>query len=314
MSKPKKSKKRSGTKLGPVRVLVDCSPHRTTGGRYIEELTQHPIEHESPNEKHALWLLPLCHDVLQIRTQASEEPYANPDGGTSHHTPDITVEMPGGDIVIEIKSLSWLVNEKELNKYLHVARGYLIRGKCFAFLVDAQLEQKPLFQSVNLLRRYVRCEINQSVCELIIQQLQDGPLCIHELITRSPAQLVDVYVLIARKVICFDWTKPLDCESLVSLPSQPFEGLKFENILRSTRYGRLLEELALGRRPADQSILADAANWRQHRQPPGPFQMVGGFAAGVPLRDLGQEESRTGKSWDRRHFALGAFPLKTDFA
>lgn len=314
MSNPKKSKKRSGAKLGPKRVLVECSPHRTTGGRFIEELTPFPIEHESHNERHALWLLPLCHDVLKIFTQASKEPYLNADGVLSEHTPDITVETPAGSITLEVKSLSWLVKEKELNKYLLIARGYLKQKKHFAFLVDAQLEQKPMVQSVNLLRRYVHCRVDQLSYDEVTQHLRSGPLPIQELITKASVQLVDVLVLIALKVICFDWSRPLDGNAFVSLPDQPYEGLKLENILRSTRYGHLLAELALGRRPTDQSIMADAAHWRQCRQPSGPFQFVGGFATETPLRDLGKTDLRTGAAWSRRDFAPGIQALKTDFA
>lgn len=315
MPKFRKTKKRSGNKPGPERALIECSPYRTTGGRFIEEeLTPHPVEHESHNEKHALWLLPLCHDVLEVLTQATKEPYTNAEGTLSYHVPDITVKTPSGPIIIEIKSLSWLVKEEELAKYLHVARGYLLQKKRFAFLVDTQLIQKPLFQSANLLRRYIKCEIIPSVAERITQHLQAGAVPIHELLEAAWVELVDVYVLIARRVICFDWSKTLDSNALVSLPNQPYEGLKLENVLRSTRYGGLLAQLALGRRPADQSVLEDAANWRQSRQPPNPFQFIGGFSAGVPLRDLGEGESRTGKAWSHRHFAPGVQPLKTDVA
>lgn len=314
MSKFKKSKKSSSAKSGPERVLVECSPHRTTGGRFIEKLTPFPAQHESHNEKHALWLLPLCHDVLKISTQASREPYLNADGVLSYHTPDVTVETPDGSITLEMKSLSWLIQEKELNKYIHIARGYLAQKKRFAYLVDAQLAQEPLSKSVNRLRRYVKCEINQDICDLIIRHLQDSPLTIHDLLIRASVQLVDVYVLIARRIICFDWSLPLDREAFVSLPNQPYEGLKLENILRSTRYGRLLAEMAVGRRPSDQSLLEVEANWRQYRQPYGPFAIVDGFSAGSPLRDLGEAESRAGTAWGRRHFAPGIQSLKTDFS
>ena len=314
MPKLRKSEKRSDKYQGPERVLIECSPYRTTGGRFIEGLTPYPIEHESHNERHALWLLPLCHDVLQIQTQASKERYTNEAGELCTHVPDITVLTPTGTVLIEVKSLSWLVKEKELNKYLQIARGYLLQKKRFAFLVDVQLMQQPLFQSVNLLSRYSNCEIIPSVSERVVEQLQAGPMQIRELIEVAWVELVDVYVLIARKVITCDWSERLDIDSRVSLLNQPYERLKLEKILRSTRYGDLLAQLALGRRPADQSVLEDAENWRQPRKPLNPFQFLGGFSKGAPLRDLREGESRTSKSWKRRDFAPGYKPRKTDVA
>lgn len=314
MPKHGNSPRRSDIQSGVLRKLVDCVPYRTTGGRHLESLTLYPIEHESHNEKHALWLLPLCHDVLRIFTQASRESYSDEEVIERFHIPDITVETPTGSLSLEIKSLQWLFRDESLNKYQQVARGYLDQKKRFAFLVDAQIEQNPMFGSVKILRRYMQCEIIPETQGKALQLLQGGPLNIADLMGRSSIRLVDVFVLIARRVICFDWSQPLNESTLVSLPDQPFEGLKLENILRSTRYGGLLAELALGRRPTDQSIMADAPLWRQFRSPPGPFQFIGGFPGGLPLRDIGIAESCTGTIWNRRDRAPGAYVSEDELA
>lgn len=313
MSLPRKPKaKNSSVQSGPERVLVECSPHRSTGGLFVEGLTPFDIQHESHNEKHCMRLLPLCRDVLEIKSQATQEPYWDESGVQRHHTPDFTVQTPKGIIYLEIKSLSWLTSDQQLNKNLSIGRGYLLQKKRLAFLVDAQLQQQPLFSNVNLLRRYIHCDLAPATYIKLAQQLSDGPKAIADILANTTLQLVDIYAAVARKQICFDLEKLLDRNSIISLPDQPYEGFKLENILSSTRYGGFLAEMALGRRPADQSILADAAHWRQLRQSPSPFQFVGGFTAGSPLRDLRAEESVTRKSWHRRHFAPGAQSIKTD--
>jgi hypothetical protein len=67
-----------------------------------------------------------------------------------------------------------------------------------------------------------------------------------------------------------------------------------------------LAELALGRRPTDQQLMADAATWRQHYRPPTAWQCVGGFADAEPLRDLDDADSVPRSIGRRRDYAPGA--------
>jgi len=298
--------KKPGETSGKVRVLVECSPHRITGGGFFPGLTTQDIEHESSNERDALGTLVLCHDVKSISSQASKEPYSASDGSDHVHIPDFTVDTFVPDLRIEVKSLTSLLKNTSIEKYIAVAKGYLDRHVPFALLVDAQLREEPRFSSMKLLFRYVGGRVPEGALARATDILRSGPLTISELKDRARLELVDVWTMVARRHLCFDWATPLDAETtLISLPEQPFEGLKLEDILRSTRFGPLLAELAVGRGPKDQRLLADAATWRQHRRPPTPFQFVGGFSKADPLRDIREEEHISRNPRCKRDYAPG---------
>jgi hypothetical protein len=304
--KRKPPKKKSRGPNSPVRVLVECSPHRITGGGSFPGLTELDVEHESYLEHDALAAITLCHDVRFIRSQASKEPYGT-DDQPQHHIPDFTVDCFVPGLRIEVKALASLVRDDSLTKYAAIGKGYLDRHVPFAFLVDAQLQEAPRFDSVRLLTRYVTSTVPPDVLERAKNALLSGPLSIPELREVASLSLVDVWTLIARRHVTFDWSCVLDRhETKVSLPNQPFAGLKLEDILRSTRFGPLLEELALGRRSTDKQLLADAAAWRQSRRPLTPWQFVGGFAKAAPLRDLREEECVPRDPRRRRDYAPGS--------
>lgn len=295
--------KLSGNKA--ARILVECSPHRTTGGGFFPGLTQRDIEFESYLERYALGTLVLCHDVHAIASQASKEPISTEDE-SRYHVPDFTVDTFVSGLRIEVKALNSLVREDSLEKYLPIARSYLNRGVPFVFLVDAQLQQEPRFSSMKLLVRYLGSAIPEDVVARATDALSKGPLSIHELKARASLNLVDVWTLIARRHLSFDWGMPLHPENtVVSLTGNTYGGLKLEDILRSTRFGGLLEEFALGRRPEDQCLLADAATWRQSDCVVEPWNFVGGFQDAAPLRDLGEEEFFSRAAGRKRDHAPG---------
>lgn len=274
----------------PARVLIECSPHRTTGGGYFPGLTDTIVEHESYLERYALATLVLCHDVHCIASQATEEPWMDGDR-VRHHIPDFTVDCGGANLRLEVKALASLVKPEAIEKYRSIGRSYATRGARFAFLVDAQIEDAPRFASVKLLARYVSGSVPADILARATLALAAGPMTVEDLKRNASLALVDVWTLIACRHLCFDWALPLDPKTtLVSLPGQPFEGLTLANILCSTRFGSLLAELAMGRRPTNQSLLADAATWRQHRRAPGPWSYVGGFPDAEPCRDLREDE------------------------
>jgi hypothetical protein len=307
-----KKKSKSSKKRQPARVLIECSPHRTTGGTFIPGLSVTDIEHESYIERHTVATLLLCHDVRSIASQGEKEPYVF-DGKSCHHIPDFVVDTFCDALRIEVKAVAWLLHDKSLDKYVAVAKGYAERGVPFAFLVDAQLEVAPRFDSVKLLARYASSKVPDAVLATASAALLGGPMTIRDLIAQTSLQLVDILTMVARRHLCFDWSKPLHTENTaVSLPNQPFQGLRLEDILVSTRFGRVLAELALGRRPTDQRVMADAATWRQPDRQVGPFCFVGGFKAGAPLRDLGKGESIPRTPRGKRDYAPGVRILSND--
>ena len=279
MATRKKSRKKPlKEKSGPIRDVIKCSPHRITGGGQIEGLTLgEPVQHESGIERLVIPNLALCHDVIDLKSQDSREPYVV-DGKTHEHIPDFTLNTSfARNLRIEVKSLESLMKDSNLEKAADIGRGYRERGEPFAFLVDAQIMHEPQFSNVKLLSRYTTSLPGADTIERAKAALVKDPLTIIEIMQQASLELVDVYTLIARRHLCIDMSKALNVEAKVSLPNQPFKGLSLENILRSTRFGHLLERLALGYRPTDKPLMEAAKDWRQRRRPSGVFSVAGGF-------------------------------------
>ena len=270
---------------------ADFSPHRIHGGGAFPGLTAETAEYESVNEFHTLCTLGLCHDVLQIIGQPPKDRYVQ-NGVSREYTPDFTVRMTDCKMRLEIKSIStFVLSDSAINKYLAIAKSYAERGEPFALLLDVQLEDRPRFESVSLLARYLGNKPHAHTIARAAAALQKGPLRVQQLLESAELTLSDVWTLIARRHLCFDWGRALDpSRTEVSLPGQPFEGLKLEHILRSTRYGRFVEQMALGGRAPDKRLLAGAQDWRRPSRTPQPWSVVGCCEFGEPLRSLEPQE------------------------
>lgn len=305
MQKHSTSKKPKGD--APSRLLVEVSPHRTTGGAHIEDLTPYPVEYESHNEKLAIPILALCHDVQSVKSQNEEYSYPDADGAMHSYTPDFAIEREGSSkaLLVEAKSLTFLLHKDSLHRYRDIASHFRKIRQPFAFVVDAQLMQQPLRATANLLFRYITSTPPQSTAQRAKEVLHGGSMPISRLCRLGDVALVDVYTLISKRHLCIDWELPLTKESSVSLPNQPYKGLRLEDFLHSTRHGRLLAALALGRGTPDQRLMADAAAWRRTRRPLEPWNFAAGSPRGAPVRDVRADELGTGKSWQRGHRALG---------
>lgn len=305
MRKRATSKKTRGD--APSRSLVEVSSYRTTGGAHIENLTPYPAEYESHNEKLAIPILALCHDVQSVRSQNEEYSYPDADGAMHSYTPDFAIEREGSSkaLLVEAKSLTFLLHKDSLHRYRDIASHFRKIRQPFAFIVDAQLMQQPLRTTANLLFRYITSTPPQSVAQRVKEILREGSVPISRVCHQGDLTLTDVYTLISKRHLCIDWELPLTKESSVSLPNKPYKGLCLEDFFRSTRHGRLLAMLALGRGTPDQRLMADAAAWRRTRRPLEPWNFAAGSSRGAPVRDVRADELGTGKSWQRGHRAPG---------
>lgn len=285
MSKRKKDRGQT------ARNLVECAPYRTTGGGQIPGLTTEDVQHESPNEKRAIAILALCHDVEHIESQPEQLTYQL-DGDTRRYTPDFKVKAAfcGSDLYIEAKSIRFLVQPDEVRKYGAIAADLKHRETRLVFLVDEQMEARPLADWVGLLYRYTAGDFREDAVERILNALKSGPVSVKQLIAGGHS-LVDIWTMLARRHACVDYEQPFDpINALVSLPHLPFKGLSLENILNSGRFRGFLGELALGRRTTDQLLMASAETWRQLRLPYGYLSNVGGAFNEPPLHPVGSEE------------------------
>jgi hypothetical protein len=270
----------------PARSLLDISPHRTIGGIHINGLTPYPAEYESYNEKHAILTLALCHDVLEIRSQPKKFSYLKESGKIGFHIPDIEVLTPNGSEFIEVKAIENLLKPEVATKYGAIAKNIRREGISYSFLTNIQIEVMPRFYSVRLLYRYLNADLCVDAVNLAKMALSAGQISIQDLALSTGLGLGEIYTLIANRHLCFDWLQPLDSFSMVSLPNQPYRGLSFADIQRSTWVCGLLEELALGCEPTNQYIVATAKNWRQADNLPGIWGMVGGYIPKKAMCDL----------------------------
>lgn len=302
--KKRRAKKLEGTNA-PSRQLVEISPHRTTGGLQVEELTPYPAEYESAFEKLVIPRLLLCRDIKKVYSQQTRS-YLDHDGVERQYTADFMVEHGDIETLLEIKPLEFLFHPEHLPKYLSIAKHFRKSKQAFAFIVDEQLFFEPQKINTTLLMRYLTSTLPSEVLTRVTESFQrKQTMAITELCDTASCSLAEAYILIAQRRLCFDWTYKLTKSSLVSLPDQPFKGLLFGDILRATRHGDLLAALALGRGTADQYRLEITTAWRQTRPPLTPWNFVGGFSKAAPLRDLGATELSPRKSWERRDRAPG---------
>jgi len=279
----KESSKNSSTS---ARNLKKSVPHRTVGGFNVHHINPFPVEYESYNERYSTLLLSLCHDVSSIRSQPVVFEYVDEQGKHRKHTPDFEeTSIPGEPLYLEVKAIEDLLKPQNIAKYIPIAKEYRRKGKNFQFLTNIQIENQPVFEAVKLLFRYVNSVASLAHLERAQHFLNDGAMPIAILLEKAQMELRDVYTLMAKRHITFDLTKPLNRNSYISLPNQPYGGITLEAILSSTRYGDLLQKLALGHQPTDKSLLAAAKNWRQSNNHANEWSVVGGFTELPPLRD-----------------------------
>lgn len=312
MRRKKIDKRNCAASKSPARRLTESVPYRTTGGAFIAGLTDWHAEHESPHERLAVAHLALCRDVVTLASQPCQETYSDEDGEERRYIPDLIVTTGSARLILEVKALTFLATESSISKYAAIARHYAVQHQPFAFLVDAQLEELPRAASVRLLFRYATSTVPAEVLERAATALTNGALQIRELCQQASLQLVDVYTLIATRRLCIDWEYPVSADVMVSLPDQPYGGLKLEHILHSTRFSSFLEELAMGRRPTDRQVLADAQTWRQSRHPLTPYSFVGGLPKRKIDGDLGGKDGVPRSPGLCRDHAPGGHPEPPD--
>lgn len=290
-----------------ARNLKKSVPHRTVGGFNFHHINGFPVEYESYNERNTTLLLSLCHDVSSIKSQPVVFDYFDELGKQRRHTPDFEVALStGGVLYLEVKAIEDLLKPKNIAKYIQIAKEYYRQGLHFRFLTNTQIENPPIFGAVKLLFRYVNAPVSMVHLERAQSFLNDGAMPIAALIEKAQMELRDVYTLIAKRHLTFDPSRPLNRDSCVSLPNQPYKGITLEAILCSTRYCDLLQKLALGHRPTDQPLLADAKNWRQSDNHADVWSVVGDFAEFAPLRDASSSGFLRGPKL-RRAFAPGHY-------
>lgn len=192
---------------------------------------------------------------------------------------------------VECKPLPWLIKEVNLAKYTTIARALRAQGDRLDFIIDEQLP--PLLRSnTSLLKRYLRGEAPTGLSPELAVQLRDGPRTIADLLATPGASysLVDLYRLVAYRLLCIDWNQKLNRRAPISLPdhSSGFSRLLYDTMRNSGRHADLLATLALGDRPTDRQLLAAHQHQRRPLSPPTAL----GFVDGISPWQLGHLQRR----------------------
>lgn len=272
--------KKSGNTKGPARAIIKQTPHRIVGAIHYPGLTLYPAEWESQGERNFIYLALLCHDVKAIEAQPQKLTYQD-DHGEREYTPDLAITINRGRIFIEGKSLRNLIREENLNKYLAIARSLRARGEQLAFITEDQMPGAWV-RNASLLRQYLVPEQQVDLPACVVGALQGGPRSIEGVLTATTATvtLAQMYSYIAHRLLCIDWNVRLGRNAPVSLPDQPngFARLTYDSIQSTGRFADLVAEMALGRRPANQRLLAAACTRRRPLSAASPTGFVDGFS------------------------------------
>lgn len=287
-----KAKKKPTAGKGPARVIIEKFPDRIVGAIHCPGLTYYPAEWESHLEMKLIMVLLMCHDVSSIKAQHEEFTYQLND--KAHRCfPDATITISGEDILVEVKSLKYLLKAKELEKILAIASALREQHRPYTIISDDQLH--PIWtDNAFFLTRSLRWPLIPEVSLHLRAALADGPRKIGELLagSLSIACLGDIHAHIAQRQLCMDWDQPLTRQSMVSLPDQPYRGITYAALRDSGRFAHLLAEVALGRRPSDQRLVEVASALQRPKKGPSPLGFIGGFSP-AELGHLGRAVSKT---------------------
>jgi len=280
---PKRKRKAKKPTADRARFLIDQCPYKITGVVHIPGLDLSlPPEHESHLENCAIKLFALCSNVAGIGSQTQRIVWTDTDGKARKYTIDLTVTRDNGNVIwVEIKPIGEIVKEEILEKLIHVARQYASDGKRFDIVSAEAIRKEPRLSIAVRLRGFLTQSVPVEIRADIEQLLADGAKPIRSLLQDLGGDHFwgHVLALIAQRVLCISWEEKFSMDMRVSLPNQPFGYLTYEAITHTGRFRPLLQDVVLGRRPADQQLLAAARAEDRSVSLPSTLGAVGEFPA-----------------------------------
>lgn len=258
---PKKKRPAKKPTADRARFLIDQCPHKITGVVQVPGLQILPPEHESFLESCAIKLLALCVDVIGIESQATKITWADAQGKLRKYTVDLKVTLASWESIwVENKPIGEIVNEEMLEKLIAVARHYANNHQQFNVLSDEVICMEPRLSIAIRLRGFLTQSVPEKIHAEINQLLADGAKSTRVLLQALGNELFwsHILALVAQRKLCISWKEPFSKDMQISLPDQPFGYLTYAAIADSGRFRPLLQDVVLGRRPADQQLLAAA--------------------------------------------------------
>lgn len=278
---PRSRRKKKAPTDDRARFLIEQCPHRIVGVMHLPGCDIDAPEHESHNEHAAIRLLALCNDVTKIHSQPEQVVYQDTEGKKRNYTSDFGVTLADGSVVsVEVKPLTILLRPNNQDKYMAVAKSYAANFQRFTIFTDHAVHLEPRCSIARRLRMYLASSVPSQYREAILSALVDGQKSIRQILVAldDATALANIYALIAQRYLCISWQEPFGLNMHVSLPEAPYAHLNFSDITRASRFDPLVQELALGRRPQDQRLLAAALTKDQSVSLPAPVGSVDGYS------------------------------------
>lgn len=281
-----------------ARFIIDQCPHRITGEVNLPWGQLLAPEHESALEGDAIYGLVMCWDVHSIISQSERITYTDENGKERRYTVDLQLTLDAGKKRVEIKPLAICLREDIAARLSLVARTFASRNEQFDILTDDVIRLQPRLNICKRLRGFLKQVVSDEVLFRVREALGNGPQRISDLLTTLGGDQYwpDVLAMIAHRHLCISWQEPYSKDMQVSLPNHPFPPLTYETVANSSRFRPLVQELAMGRRPTDQRLLAAARAKDRSVSLPDPFGVVGA----LPKRamQVGRADGRRGDGGD----------------
>lgn len=313
-SSPKKKKKQPTEDR--ARFIIDQCPHKITGEVNLPWGQLLSPEHESGLEKKAIYVLAFCWDVSSIISQPERRTFNTQDGKKGKYKVDLKLTLSADGIKrVEIKPLAVCFKEEVMERLLAIAQQYASQNEAYDILTDDVICQEPRLDICKRLRGFLKQAVSEEALSRVRDALGNGPLKISDLLVTlgGDRHWADVLAMIAHRHLCISWQEPYSKDMQVSLPNLPFQPLTYDALTNSSRFRPLVQELAMGRRPTDQRLLAAARAKDRSIDLPDPFGVVGA----LPRRamQVGRTDGRQGDGIDGNgaisevglsgHFGLG---------
>lgn len=281
-----------------ARFIIDQCPHRITGEVNLPWGQLLAPEHESALEGDAIYALVMCWDIHSITSQPERITYTDKDGKKRRYTADLLLTLDAGRKRVEVKPLEICLKEEVAARLSMVARVYASRNEQFDILTDDVIRLQPRLNICKRLRGFLKQVVSDEVLCRVREALGNGPQRISDLLPTLGGDQYwpDVLAMIAHRHLCISWQEPYSKDMQVSPPNLPFPPLTYETLANSSRFRPLVQELAMGRRPTDQRLLAAARAKDRSVSLPDPFGVVGA----LPKRamQVGRADGRRGDGGD----------------
>lgn len=296
ISSPKKKTKKPTEDR--ARFIIDQCPHRITGEVNLPWGQLLAPEHESALEGATIYTLAMCWDVHSVVSQPERITYTDEDGKERRYAVDFLITLDACRKRAEVKPLAICLKEEVIGRLSAVARVFASRNEEFDILTDDVIRQQPRLDICKRLRGFLKQVVSEDALSRVRDALGNGALKISDLLATlgGDQYWADVLAMIAHRHLCISWQEPYSKDMQVSLPNLPFPPLTYATLTNSSRFRPLVQELAMGRRPTDQRLLAAARAKDRSIDLPDPFGVVGA----LPRRamQVGRTDGRQGDGID----------------